>query len=335
MRAVLLCPGRGSYGRAQLGTLPADPSIHWLDAYRQALGRPTLTELDQADRFRATTHLAGEHASLLTFGATVADAAAVDRSVVDVVAVTGNSMGWYTALHVGGALALPEAARLVETMGAYQRGNVQGGQVLYPTSTPDWRPSADLQRVVADAVEQPGVFLSIDLGGTAVLGGTSEGVAWLLANLPKVERGARVFPMQLPLHSAFHTPLLQSTSDRAAEELADLQVQPPAHPLVAGDGSIFRRWSHPGDILDYTLTTQVTDPYDLRNAVEVAMGSYAPDSIICLGPGDSMGASVASTLIAMGWRGLRDRADFMEAQGGAVPLVISMAREAQRRLVAA
>ena len=54
--AVLLCPGRGSYTKDELGfvgrTLRAGPVAEALaacDAWRQSLGRPTLSEIDGAD----------------------------------------------------------------------------------------------------------------------------------------------------------------------------------------------------------------------------------------------------------------------------------------------
>lgn len=337
-RALIVCPGRGSYGRAQLGSLPTgDPIIAWLDRFRAAAGRPTLTELDRAERFVSSHHMAGEHASLLTFGATATDLAALDPAKARVVAVTGNSMGWYTALYAAGALDLEHAARLIETMGAWQSRDehgVVGGQVLLPTAAEDWRPDPVLVARVAEALAHPEVHLSIRLGGTTVLGGSKAGVKWLLDELPKQRRGSREFPLQLPLHSAFHTPLLAATSSRAIRELGDLPIQAPVHPLVAGDGRSFRTWADPFEILDYTLGHQVVAPYDLTLAVQTAVGTYAPDLIVLPGPGDTLGAPVAQILIGMGWRGLRDRSDFDDAQASDAPVLASMARDDQRAWVA-
>ena len=74
MRALLVCPGRGSYQKAHLGMLQdPHPVIEALDSFRSEMGRPTLTELDAAERFSASRHVAGENASLLTFGASARD----------------------------------------------------------------------------------------------------------------------------------------------------------------------------------------------------------------------------------------------------------------------
>ena len=91
LRALVVCPGRGSYGRAQLGSLPVgDPIVAALDRFRAGLGRPTLTSLDRAPGYAPELHVAGEHASLLTFACTAVDLAAIDRDRIDIVGVTGN-----------------------------------------------------------------------------------------------------------------------------------------------------------------------------------------------------------------------------------------------------
>lgn len=335
MRLLLVCPGRGSYGRNQLRTLQGDNlSLRALDAYRASLGRPTLRELDAAERFSPSLHLAGEHASLLTFGATVADLDALDPERAQVVAVAGNSMGWYTALYAAGALSLLDAARLVETMGAMQKGNIVGAQVLYPTVGEDWRPDPGLEAAVEAALALPGVYRSIRLGGTAVLGCTPEALPGLLAALPRLDRGERSFPAQLPMHSAFHTPLLAPSGARARVELADLPWHSPRTSLVSGHGHLFRPWSTPGALAEYTLGAQITEPFDLTLCVRAALGDFAPDAVLLPGPGNTLGAAVAQILIGCGWRGLRDRRDFEEAQRGQRPPVLSLDRPEQRALVA-
>lgn len=335
MRLLLVCPGRGSYGRAQLGSLPTENlSLRALDELRSALGRPTLSALDRAERFSPALHMAGEHASLLTFGATVADLDRLDPERAQIVAVAGNSMGWYTALYAAGALSLLDAARLVETLGAMQQNNVIGAQVLYPTVGEDWRPNAELQAAVDQALTLPGVYRSIHLGGTAVLGASKEALPSLLETLPRLQRGERSFPLQLPMHSAFHTPLMAGSASAAQAALQDLPWSSPRVSLVSGHAQVFRPWAHPSDVARYTLGPQITEPFDLSACLRLALGDFAPEAVLLPGPGNSLGASVAQILIACGWRGLRDRADFEEAQQSPKPPVISMDRPEQRALVA-
>lgn len=333
MRVVVVCPGRGSYGRDTLGTLSRTPSVEAANAFRAALGRPTPSDIDAAESFSSRLHVAGENASILTMAGSLADADAVRAAPdVSVVCVVGNSMGWYTALAVAGALPLHDGLRLVETMGQYQAGNVIGGQVLYPLVDEDWRPlpSPELEAALASI---PDLHVSIRLGGQVVLGGSDAAVAAALRALPPRKVGERDAPFQLPLHSAFHTPLLAETSRRAFADLSDLGWRAPDVPLVDGRGALFRpRESDPGALRDYTLGTQVVEPYDFTTSVRVALREYAPDAIVLLGPGGNLGGATAQALIAEGWRGLRGKRDFTALQAES-PFVLSMARPEQRARV--
>jgi acyl transferase domain-containing protein len=335
LRALVVCPGRGSYGRAQLGSLPAgDPIVAALDRFRAGLGRPTVTELDRAPEYAPELHVAGEHASLLTFACTAVDLAAIDRDRVDIVGVTGNSMGFYTALHAAGALGLDAAARLVETLGHYQAGNIIGGQLLYPLVGDDWRAQPPHAAAVAAALDHPGVHVSIRLGGTIVLGGDADGLAHARRVLPPIDRGGLRYPVQLALHSAFHTPLMAATAERARTELADLPIGSPAITLIGGDGRVHRPWAAPAALWAYTLGPQITEPFDFERAIATALGELGPDVIVLPGPGDALGSAVAQILIARRWRGLGDRAGFTAMQASDRPIVLAMQRPEQRARVA-
>jgi acyl transferase domain-containing protein len=334
IRAVVACPGRGSYGRAQIGGLRTGaPIVAALDRFRSALGRPGVSELDRA-AFTPKLHVAGEHASVLTFACTAVDCAAIDRARVDVVGVTGNSMGFYTALHVAGALDLHAAAYLVETLGNYQAENVIGAQLVYPTVDEAWRPDPALVGAVLGALAEPGVYLSIRLGGAVVLGVDEGGLERARRVLPPLERAGLTYPLQLPLHSAFHTPLMTGARDRARADLAGLAVRSPAVTLVGGDGTVYRPWADAQALWAYTIGAQIVEPFDFELAVATALGELGPDAVILPGPGDTLGGAVAQIMIARGWRGLRDRQDFMDAQAGDQPVVLAMSRPEQRARVA-
>lgn len=338
-RALVVCPGRGSYGRAQLGSLRGGGAataaiVGALDRFRAGLGRPAISELDGAAAYAPRLHVAGEHASLLTFACTAADLAAIDPARVEIVGVTGNSMGFYTALHAAGALELLEAARLVEALGHYQADRVIGGQLVYPLVDDAWRPSPPLAAAAAEALRAPGVHASIRLGGSIVLGADDAGLAHARRILPPLERGGVQYPLQLPLHSAFHTPLMAETATLARAELADLAIRSPAITLIGGDGAVHRPWADPAAIWRYTLGPQLVAPFDLERAIATAFGELGPDVAVLPGPGDHLGGAIAQILIARGWRGLRDRRDFLEAQAGEAPIILAMSRPAQRALVA-
>jgi [acyl-carrier-protein] S-malonyltransferase len=286
--------------------------------------------MDAASAYSSRLHVAGENASILTAACSLADRDALGN--VDVVAVIGNSMGWYTALIVAGALPLADGLRLVETMAQYQADNVVGGQLLYPLVDDAWRPapSPEMEALLG---REPDLYESIRLGGQRVLGGSEAAIRTAMKLLPPRRIGERDAPMQLPLHSAFHTPLLADASARAWVDLADLAWQAPRIPLVCGRGGLFRpRSAAPEALAAYTLGHQVVAPYDFTASVRVVLREYAPDHLVLLGPGGNLGGPVAQTMIAEGWAGLHGREDFTARQAEA-PLVLAMSRPEQRARV--
>lgn len=347
-RVVLVCPGRGAYTKSELGTLsrPAPPAVadeiaamvRHADQVRAARGDATLTELDGAAQFSAR-HVAGENAGALIFTATSADALRIDRDRVEVVAVLGNSMGWYTALHVAGALSFDEGLRLADTMAGLQRGGPIGGQAIWPVVDDAWRidpalvdvVDATLARIAASGLA---AGWSIRLGGFAVLWGEQAALRELLSALPARRLGERDYPFQLQGHAAFHSPLLAGTSERAWDLLSDLAVLAPDVPLVDGRGRIWAPIAaDPREILEYTLRTQVVTTFDFTAAARVALREFAPDRVVLLGPGDSLGGAIAQVLIAERWRGIDSKAAFQTRQGGGDAYLTAMARPDQGALV--
>ncbi|MCB9682900.1 MAG: ACP S-malonyltransferase [Alphaproteobacteria bacterium] len=342
-RALVVCPGRGSYARDTLGYLagrtgPAAAVVDACDAWREARGVPTVRDLDGAASFSAARHLAGEHASLLTFACSLADLADLDARF-EVVGVTGNSMGWYTALVVAGALSRDDGIRLVDTMGAYQAEEVVGGQVMWPLSGDDRRVDPARVSAVETALTSArdaghGAWWSIRLGDVAVLGADEGGCRHLLSELPETTRGGRTFPVRLPKHAAFHTPLLAPTAARAQVDLAGLAFRTPSLPLIDGRGVVHRPlWADPEALRAWTLGAQVTHTYDYDAALLTALHHTAPDVIVLLGPGNGLGGPTASLLIADDWAGCGTAAA-LQARQADDPLLLSFGRPEQRaRLV--
>jgi len=334
-RALVLCPGRGSYARPCLGSLAGidSPSLKHFDQFRAARKQPTITEMDSATRFSSRLHVAGENASILTAGISLADLDQINHDLVNIVGVCGNSMGWYTALGYAKALPLIQCAQLIDTMGAYQINNVMGGQLLYPLVDAEWRIADNLQIVRKTLSEIDDLYWSIKLGGQAVLGGTEAALKAAKDMLPPLEQGTFTFPLQLPLHSAFHTPIMANTARQAADDLSDLNWKAPEVPLIDGDGMVWRpRSSDPTAIRSYTLGRQIVAPFDFSKMLTSALGNFAPDIIILPGPGSNLGSAVAQVLIQMGWQGIRSKTDFLKRQEQN-PIVISMRWADQRALV--
>jgi len=325
--AVLFCPGRGSYGKDELGCLrrtlrpgPVADALAAADARRSAQQQPTVSELDAADKFRPGTHLDGENAAELIYFATLAHADVL-RSKYRIVAVAGNSLGWYTALPASGALDPASGWRLVATMAALQK-QVKGGQVLTTTVGDDWLPNLALRVAVQATVQglraRGDAFFcdhSIRLGGHEVLAGTEPGVQALLAELPKVKVGEREFPFRLAGHGPFHTRLCEPTAQQAAAMLQDLPVREPECHLIDGFGNVHTPWSaDPRELLAYTTTAQVLETFDFSACVRTAMREFNPDVLLCAGPGTSLRAPVGHVVLREGWRALRTK-DVLFAAG--------------------
>ena len=338
--ALVICPGRGTYGKAELGYLKRHHAgktglIETVDRLRAERGRPTISELDGADRFSPALHTRGDIASPLIFTASYADFLDIDRSRFDVAAVTGNSMGWYTALACAGAVGAEDGFRIVDAMGENSQAGEPGGQVLLTLVDEDWRELPGLRESVLRLIEtidaRSGAALrpSIDLGGMLVVAGDEAGLAALLAEAPPTP--ARD-PLRLVNHGPFHSPLMQGSSDRAMA-LPPGWFAAPARPMIDGRGHIWRPFaSDAGTLRHYTFVGQILETYDFTRAVQVAVKEYAPDRIVLLGPGDTLGGAIAQALIAIEWKGLRSKGDFQELQS-ADPFLVSMGREDQRALV--
>jgi malonyl CoA-acyl carrier protein transacylase len=339
--ALIICPGRGTYGKAELGYLKrlhGDKKglLETVDRLRAERGQKTLSELDGAERFSPALHTRGDVASPLIFTSSYADFLAIDRERHDIVAVTGNSMGWYTALACAGAVSPEQGFRIVDAMGENSQAGEPGGQMLLTVVDENWREVPGLRTALLALAEnvngRPGsaLYLSIDLGGMMVFAGNETGLNALLAEAPPTPGRA---PLRLVNHGPFHSPLMQGSSDRALD-LPAAWIAAPRIPMVDGRGHIWRPFASNSEALrNYTFATQILETYDFTRAVQVATLEYAPDRIILLGPGDTLGGAIAQALIAIGWRGLRSKQDFQEAQASSKPILLSMGREDQRALV--
>jgi [acyl-carrier-protein] S-malonyltransferase len=330
IRAALLLPGRGSYTKRSLGSLPAaHPLLDAAEALRREYGLVSLRELDRAKAFHPPAHLRPENAAPLIYLVSMLDVEGA-RGPYRFVCAGGNSMGWYTALAAAGALSFEDGFRLVQEMALLQQEHADGGQVLYPLVDADWKPDPALREIVERALSTSGgeAFWSIRLGGYAVLAGTERGVEHLLRALPPMEMGPSAYPFRLAQHGPYHTPLLREVAEKAARSLARLAWRAPELALVDGRGVRWSPWStDPAALRDYTLGAQVTTPYDFAASLRVVLREHAPDRLVLPGPGNTLGAICGQALVAEGWRGIRSRADFERVQSGDAAIVDSVRRD--------
>jgi len=336
--AVIICPGRGTYNKPELGYLsrhfPDAALLGGFDQMRRDAGQDTLSDLDGAARYSVAKHTRGDNASGLIYAATLGDFRALGEDI-EVVAVTGNSMGWYSALACGGALSAEDGFTVVNTMGTLMQESLIGGQLIYPFVDERWTPNparkAELLALVDDLNTGAATLtLSIDLGGMLVLAGNEAGLAAFEAAVPVVQER---FPMRLANHAAFHSGLQAPVAAAGRARLgADLFTQPNL-PMVDGRGHIW--WPGAcdlGALRDYTLGHQVVETYDFTAAIRTAAREFAPDLFIVPGPGTTLGGAVAQSLILADWAGMGDKSAFQTRQSTA-PLLVSMGMEDQRSLV--
>jgi hypothetical protein len=331
-RALVVFPGRGSYGPTSLGSLPAGhPWVRRADELRLADGLPPLSAIDGADRFDSATHLRPSNAwpLILLCGLLDAERIADDHEVVAVIA---SSTGWFTALAASGALGFDDAFRLAQEMGRAAEAPLGNGdrpaEVIYPLSDHAWQPDESLiERVTTTLAASSTAWLSIDLGAFAVIGGTSHAVEELGSELLPVTIGPREYPLRLAAADGWHTPLRSASVEAAADGLGDLAWERPNVTLIDGRGVRFTPFStDPADLARTTLREQGQTTYDFAAGMGVALRDYAPDVVLLAGPGGSLGASCAQLVVMEGYRGIRTRVDLEAAQGGPTPLLLSLRR---------
>ncbi|WP_419911518.1 ACP S-malonyltransferase [Hoeflea sp.] len=339
--AVVVCPGRGTYNKSELGYLgryhdDKTDFIAMLDGYRAEQDQTPISVLDGAERYSVATYSRGDNASPLIFGCAYADFLSIDHEAIEVVAVTGNSMGWYIALACVGSLSAANGVHVVNTMGALMQESLIGGQTVYPLVDEEWHEIPGKRSEILALVEQIGnragcsVFVSIELGGMLVLAGNEAGLEALEGALPRVDDR---FPMRLANHAAFHTPLQQPIAEKGRALLSAGLLSQPRIPLIDGRGNVwYPQATDLSALWRYTLDHQVVRPYDFTRAVQASVKEFAPDCLIVLGPGNTLGGAVAQSLIACSWEGLGSKGDFTDRQE-VDPILISMGLDAQRKLV--
>ena len=341
-KAVLICPGRGTYNAPELGYLARHHAaradlIARFNAIRAETGKDTITALDTAEKFSVSKYSRGDVASPLICACSLADAAALAPDI-EIVAVTGNSMGWYLALAAGGALTPENGFRVVDTMGGLMQEHLIGGQLVYPWMGEDWQADrarkAELLTLAGDINAKPGhtLHLSIDLGGMLVLAGDEAGLKAFEAAVPPI--GGR-FPMRLANHAAFHTAMQEPVAEMGRTALPASLLSQPQKPLIDGRGSIW--WpgaTDTGALWRYTFDTQVCETYDFTAAIRTAAREFAPDLFIVTGPGGTLGGAVAQSLVLAQWQGMTDKAGFETVQARK-NLLVSMGRDDQRGQVTA
>ena len=332
-RVVIVCPGRGSYTRETLGYLDNSPSylkeyLSNFDKKRLALKLQSISELDK-ESFRAKTHMIGINASPLIYACSLSDFLFINKDKFEIVAICGNSMGWYTALALGGALTIQNGYDLIQKMGSLTQQKGDGGQIIYPIINEEWVIDDEKRKYLYTEIKKYNLHISIYLGGYVVIGGAQESLDKILKILPKVDK----YPFQIPYHSAFHTILLNSITQLAMDSVDKEIFSMPKIPLIDGDGSIWSPWSSSlSGLYRYTLNHQVINTYNFSSSINVAIKEFCPDHLILLWPGNTLGGPVAQILIEKNWNNLKSKNDFIDSQKQD-PFILSMGIADQKQFL--
>ncbi len=330
---VVVCPGRGTYNAPELGYLArhhgGSDGLARFDALRGEAGKPALSVLDGAAKFDPALHMRGDVAAPLIHACAYLDFLNLDRERFEIVAVTGNSMGWYTALACAGAVSPAHGFAIADAMGMNSQQHEPGGQAVLVLAGEDWRVDPATALAVDAACARVGLLPSIRLGGMLVVAGPEAALDALGAQLPPLPRP----PLRLAGHGPFHTPLMQASAAAARATLPPAWFGAPQVPLIDGRGAIWRQFeTDPLALWDYTFGHQILAPYDFNAAMTVALREFAPDRVLLLGPGETLGGAIGQSIVALEWLDIANKSVFLRRQDED-PFLIAMGRPAQRRMV--
>lgn len=143
--------------------------------------------------------------------------------------VAGHSLGEYSALVAAGALAFPDALRLVRRRGELMEqaaAQHPGGMAAVLGQSDE-----DVQALCAEATAGGhGIVVPANYNspGQVVVSGESDAIAAL--RVAAKTRGIKAIP--LAVSGPFHSPLMQEAADAFAAELDRVTIQIPSKPIV-------------------------------------------------------------------------------------------------------
>lgn len=195
--------------------------------------------------------------------------------------VAGHSLGEYTALTAAGSFTVIEAARLLRVRGLAMQTAVPLGEGAMAALM-----GLDLetaQEVAAEATRDSYdgavcVAANDNAPGQVVISGSRSAV--LRATEIAALRGAKRSVM-LPVSGPFHCPLMAPVADVMAEALSEVNIQPPALPLISNVTA--RETADPATIRGL-LVRQVTGMVRWRESV-VYMKSQGVRELVEIGAG--------------------------------------------------
>jgi len=193
--------------------------------------------------------------------------------------VAGHSLGEYSALAAAGALALPDAARLLKLRGqAMQKAVPVGEGAMAAMLGPELEQVQKIAKQAADETRLVCGVANDNSPGQVVVSGAKAAVerAMAIATEQGVKRS-----VLLPVSAPFHCALMRPAADAMEEALANTRIQQPVVPVIANVTA--QPVSDPATITKL-LVTQVTGTVRWRESV-LTMKSLGVSKALELGAG--------------------------------------------------
>jgi len=268
MSRAFVFPGQGAQvigmGRELADAYPAARAV--FDEVDAALGE-TLSALIWAGEADALTLTANAQPALMATSLATMRALEAEGVTPAVAAfVAGHSLGEYSALAAAGALSIGDCARLLRIRGhAMQEAVPVGAGAMAALLGLDF----DTARTVAEEAARGEVCQAANDNdpGQVVVSGHRAAVERAV-EIAKAKGAKRA--VLLPVSAPFHCALMQPAADAMAEALADVEIAPPAVPLVANVPAA--PVTDPAEIRAL-LVAQVTAPVRWRESVQFMAGA--------------------------------------------------------------
>jgi [acyl-carrier-protein] S-malonyltransferase len=193
--------------------------------------------------------------------------------------LAGHSLGEYSALAAAGALALPDAARLLKLRGqAMQKAVSVGEGAMAAMLGPELEQVQKIAKQAADETKLVCGVANDNSPGQVVVSGAKAAVerAMAIATEQGVKRS-----ILLPVSAPFHCTLMQPAADAMEEALAEATIRQPLVPVIANVTA--QPVSDPATIAKL-LVSQVTGTVRWRESV-LTMKSLGVSKALELGAG--------------------------------------------------
>ncbi|SEO50239.1 [acyl-carrier-protein] S-malonyltransferase [Salinihabitans flavidus] len=262
MSRAFVFPGQGAQtigmGQALAEAYPAAKAV--FDEVDEALGEPLSALIWEGDQETLTLTQNAQPALMATSLAAMRALEAEGVTIGAASCVAGHSLGEYSALAAAGSLSVADAARLLRTRGQAMQSAVPVGEgAMAALLGLDF---AAVQAVAKEAAQGEVCQAANDNDPAQVVVSGHRAAVERAMEIAK-GRGAKRAVM-LPVSAPFHCTLMQPAAEVMRDALAQVEIAPPAVPLVA---NVLSEAVSDPDRIRALLVEQVTGAVRWRESV--------------------------------------------------------------------